>query len=57
MDSDHLGNETLALLEKYRRQFGGDIDLLYGLFSDEQELQAGIRHALRCGRPIPVRVE
>lgn len=57
MYRDHLGKETLELLEQYQRQFGTDVATLYLNFTTEADLQAGIRHALRCGRPIPARYE
>ncbi len=57
MFRDHIGEETAQLLEQYRMRFGDNVATLYLHFDLEEDLQKAIRHALRCGRPIPARYE
>ncbi len=57
MFRDQLGDATLRLMQDYKERFGCDVPTMYLSTTDEDDLQAMIRHALRAETPIPVRYE
>lgn len=57
MFRDQLGQETLDLMEEYKKRFGCEVPTMYLSATEERDLQAIIRHAIRSDRAIPVRYE
>jgi hypothetical protein len=57
MFREQLNDETLCLMKEYKQRFGCDVPTMYLPVTNEIELQAMIRHAMRAQRPLPVRYE